>query len=342
MCVLDKYTRARHALLAGADCVIELPAPFAVSPAEIFAAGGIKILSAFPVEKTLAFGCENSDTNFFGAADILLNESEEFKKVLSESLKRGESYIKSFSKAFSACGGRGKILENPNNILGIEYTKAIKKQGADISILPIQRVGGGYNDEKILKNYSSATAIRKNLGSDCIKDNLPDFVYEDLKGYTSHEDRLNLLLRHSLLTAEGKDMTRIFGCGEGLENRLKGLCDLPVENIISEATGKRYSSSRIRRILLSNYLGLYSDDCQRFLKSELYIKVLAVKKSVASTLLSELEKSEYPLKGASEHTTPLSPTALECFEIDKRIYEKWRFLNGFKCCGTTFDRTLFL
>jgi predicted nucleotidyltransferase len=342
MCILDKYTRAKHAILGGADCVIELPAPFAVAPAEIFAIGAIKILSAIPNVTSLAFGCENSKLNFIESADILLNESEEFKRELNKNLEMGESYIKSFSKAFELCGGKGEILDSSNNILGIEYTKAIKKLNADISILPIQRVGSGYNDENIAQNFSSATAIRKNLSDEKVKLNVPDFVYEDLKGSNCREENFNLLQRYALLTANSENMKRIFGCTEGLENRLKCLCDESIEEILKKSTSKRYSLSRIKRIILCNFLGLYSDDCKRFLDSQLYIKVLAIKKSVASTLISELEKSPYPLRGASEYTAPLSETAEECYEIDKKVYEKWRFINGFKCQGITFDRTLFL
>ena len=125
ICVLDKYTRARHAILGGADCVIQLPSPFAVAPAEIFASGAIKILSSIPEITAVAFGCENDDKEkFIRAAELLIDESESFKNALNENLARGESYIKSYAAAFCGCGGNEELVTNPNNILALEYVKA--------------------------------------------------------------------------------------------------------------------------------------------------------------------------------------------------------------------------
>lgn len=325
MCVLDKYVRARHAILGGADCVIQLPACFSVAPAEVFAKGAIKILSSIPDVKYLAFGCEKPNKkNFLSSAKLALTENEEFKNIISTQLEKGDSYIKSYSAAFSACGGDCELIENPNNILGLEYTKAILSQNACFDIMPIERIGCSYNDNNLSKNYSSASAIRQNMGNEKIKENVPYFVFEDLKGNNFINEYKNAL-RLNLFNAQPCELKKIYGCGEGLENRLKNLQNEEYDKIISLATNKRYSSSRIKRILCANMLGLYQEDTEKFLKSDLYIKSLGVKKECSANILSSLSKSTYPLVcGVSDEN--LSTTAKICFERDKFEYSIFKHI----------------
>ena len=326
MCVLDKYTRAKHAVSGGADCVIQLPASFAVAPAEIFASGAIKILSSIPGVTSLAFGCESGDAqSFLNAANLLTAETDKFKVKLNEMLLGGESYIKSYAAAFETGGGDSRLVSNPNNILGLEYTKAILKTNADIEILPIKRIGAGYNDRELKENYSSASAIRQNLNCSKIKDNLPDFVYTDLQNFKLSGE-FDSILRNSLFNATTDNLKRVYGCGEGLENKLKSLENLPVGDIIRKATSKRYSSSRIRRILCANALELYSDDCKKYLSGDLYIKPLAVKKQCADSILSALANSVFPVVTGID-AQKLTTTARECFEKDRKEYGIYNFLT---------------
>lgn len=327
MCILDKFTRAKHAVLGGSNCVIQLPATFAVAPAEIFAKGAIKILSSVPEVSHLAFGCESGQReDFLNAAKLLLNESKKFKDVLSEKLDGGESYIKSYAAAFEACGGDGELLSKPNNVLALEYTKALMRINSDINILPIKRIGGGYSDGELKEDFSSATAIRQNLADLKVKNNLPDFVYDDLQNAAT--GNYDSMLRHCLFKAGTDKLKRIYGCGEGLENRLKSLDGNPVQEIINAATSKRYSSSRIKRILCANALELYRDESEKFLNSELYIKVLAIKKDSADRMLAALAKSDYPLiTDGSSALAKLTDTAKQCLEKDKNELNVWNFIN---------------
>lgn len=325
VCVFDKYVRAEHAVRGGADCVIQLPAPFAVAPAEIFAKGAIKILSSIPDVKYLAFGCENGDADFTAAAQILQDENEKFKEKLCEKLAGGESYIRSYASAFGYCGGDEKTVSAPNNILGLEYTKAILNSASHIKILPVERIGAGYGDGELKENYSSASAIRNNIRSQAVKSNLPEYVFKDLNiGYDGKD--YGAFLRNCLFKADKDNLKRIFGCGEGLENRLKRLENLTVDEIIENATSRRYSSSRIKRILCANALELYGDDCKRFLESDLYIKPLAVNQRQAARTLAALSKSAYPVVTGID-TEKLTKTAKECFERDKNEFLTYKFLT---------------
>lgn len=326
ICIMDKFVRARHAILGGADCVLELPAPFAVAPAEIFAKGAVKILSSAPSTAYLAFGCEDASLNFIKAADLLLCESDLFKKTLKNGLARGESYIKSYSEAFEACGGDKNILRSPNNILGVEYCKAALLSGKNIRLLPIQRVGSKFGDDKLSENFSCANAIRKNAGNPLIKGNVPEYVYDDLKNFANQQMLFEELVRFKLVAAEPENLKKIYGCGEGLENRLKNFASLPYEKLLTEAAGKRYSISRIKRILLANLLDLYTDDVQSFLKNDLYLRPLAVKKESADLILSSLSDSHYPIIYKRRDLNSLNQTAEKCFKKDEFAYKIWKFI----------------
>lgn len=327
ICIMDKFDRARHAVLCGADAVIELPVSFAVAPAEIFAKGAVKILSSVPEVCTLAFGCEcGSKTDILQAAKILSNENEAFKNTLENKLESGESYIKSYEKAFEAAGGKKGLLSSPNNVLTVEYAKAILSAKKNIDIVPVKRVGSGYNDGNISENFSSASAIRKNTASPLIKNNVPDCVFKDLKDFAEATERFCEYMRLILTRTPAETLKNVYGCTEGLENKLKSLENLPFEEIIERATSRRYSASRVKRILCANFLGLFQSDCERFLQSPLYIKPLAVKKQSADELLSALAKSEFPLITKGRDKLIIDNCAKKCLTLDEFSYTQWQLI----------------
>ncbi len=314
--VLDKYTRARHAVMGGADAVLELPAAFSVAPAEIFAKGAIKILSSIPEVGSLAFGCETPDADFSAAAKLLLKEQKPFKNILSQKLAQGESYVKSYVAAFAACGGKAELLSQPNNILGVEYAKAILSSGAKINLIPVKRVGQNFGSAELTDNYSSAQAIRNNIGSEKIKSNVPPYVYADLRDFSAENAKFEDILRFKLCTSAPETLAKIFGCTEGLENKLAACYNLPYKQLVLSASGKRYTESRIKRILTADLLELYSADCISYLNSRLYIRPLALKKDRADDVLAALSKSEFPLLLKYRDVVRLNNTARKCLESD--------------------------
>ena len=131
--ILDKYTRASHAILGGADLVLELPQVFACQNAEVFSKGALSILSKLPGEKTLCFGAENDNLDdFINLAKVLNNETKEYKRLLKENLSQGNSFIiarkKSLENLYKNSNLNLSLLDSPNNILGLEYIKAILKK----------------------------------------------------------------------------------------------------------------------------------------------------------------------------------------------------------------------
>ncbi len=320
---LDRYTRARHAILAGADAVIELPTIFATAPAEIFAKGAVKILNSIPDFTALAFGCENADkAAFLKAAQDAASESGTFKNVLRQYLKIGSSFTKARAQALAQAGGPGSLqfISSPNNILGVEYQKALSAFESRAEILPIERVGADYADTILYKNFSSATAIRKAVYEGKIRSvrkNIPEYVLKDLQNTVKPELYKKIAL-YSVIRADESELKNILDCTEGLENRLKAFAKSThdYDEFIKKVTTKRYISSRIRRILVAAVLSISEDLVKKGLKNPLYMKILAVNKQHADKILPALKLSAFPCITRRSDLSLLNKTASEILAVD--------------------------
>ena len=310
--LLDKFTRAKHAVLAGADAVIQLPTVFATANAELFARGAIRILSSIPAVKTLSFGAENPDkTAFKLAARYLSNEPQEVSESIKKRVKEGVSYAKARAQAWAGFLPLD-LLCSPNNILGVEYAKAILTEEADIDILPLQRQGSGYLDTALNQNFSSATAIRNAIDNgEIVRGFLPDFVYEDLPKTTKND--LERLEKYAILSKSKNEIAKVCDCTEGLENAFKRVAETnePLETL----TSARYTTSRIKRIALQNLLNIEETLIRECLSSPLYLRVLAVRKQ-REDILSALGESAYPLIIRAHDDEKLCKTAKRCYEKD--------------------------
>lgn len=163
----DKYVRARMALECGADLVLELPACAAISSAETFARCGVSLFAHSGVVTHLGFGCESdSPQQLTALANLFSREPEDFQSLLAAELKKGLSF-----PAARAAAARNylndpdavSVLDSPNNILGIEYLKAIRQLQAPLIPCMILRKGAAYHEKELATEYSSATAIRDTL-----------------------------------------------------------------------------------------------------------------------------------------------------------------------------------
>ena len=169
--IVDKWARAEMALHSGADLVIELPVAYAMGSAEYFAYGAVKLLDSLGAIDMICFGSEaGSIDNLSAAARILADEPENYRSYLKEFLSEGISFPAARQKAISlyAKSIYGKdhlssLLKSPNNILGIEYLKALLRLKSNIIPMTIERIGSNYNSAELSGNMSSATSIRKIL-----------------------------------------------------------------------------------------------------------------------------------------------------------------------------------
>ena len=317
--VLDKYVRATHAIKAGADMVLELPTVFATSNAEIFAKGAVKLINAVECEKALCFGTESGDIEeIVTASNLSLNESEEFKTELLKQLKSGVSYAKARATTIEKVEGANKqVISTPNNILAIEYVKAIKQSGGDIKVHTLKRQGGAFNDSTLIDNLSSALAIRTAIESGNIKDienSVPPFVYSDLPKRLPNVDELVL---QSVLNAEIDFLSAVQDCSEGLENAVKKHAKnaFSFNELVKKIKSKRYTETRIKRILINCLLKIDKHLIKECLSSDLYFKVLAINKDRLD-LLKVLSNSAYPLITRKGDEANLCKAALKCFEAD--------------------------
>lgn len=311
--IIHKYKRARHAVLAGADAVIELPTVFATSNAELFAKGGIHILSSIPNVEILCFGAEQADKlAFISAAKYLNNEPKEVSEKIKESTANGNSYAKARANAWAGFIPLD-LLSSPNNILGLEYTRALLSSNSNISILPIQRVGGNYNDGKLQDNFSSATAIRAAIDNGVeFANNIPEYVYCDCPKKV--ENSLDSLEKMAILNTPAEELKHVCDCTEGLENAFKKAASSN-ESFVDSLTSPRYTSARIRRIALQNLLKIQEPFIRDCLQAPLYLRVLAANKN-AKELLFALSKADIPLLTRGTDAQSLSGIAKECYEKD--------------------------
>lgn len=326
--ILEKGIRAKHAILAGADAVIELPTVFASANAELFAKGAIHLLSAIPEVTCLCFGAENAEKeDFLRAAQILNDEPQEVSQTIKRLTAEGASYAKARAEAFAPYLPEN-ILTKPNNLLGVEYARAILAKNCKIEILPIPRLGANYLDEQTQENFSSATAIRgaiERQDKKTLQSNLPSYVFEDLP-FAKKID-LSPLEKYAILRNGLAEIAAVCDCSEGLENAFKRAAKNNVSSFEKELTSARYTSARIRRIALHNLLAIDEKLIRKGLSSPLYLRLLAADKK-NEKLLSALGKAEFPLIVKNADGKKLTGVAKEIFEKENFADEIYCIASG--------------
>ncbi len=276
--VTDRFTRAKHALLAGADVVIELPLLSAAAAADDFAFGAARILDFIGAE-ALSFGCESGNAEFLrSCAEFQL--SEEYDRRVRRFLSEGISYPKACGKAL-----RGKLpepLENPNDILAAGYLRECGKLGFRPEIYPMKR-NEGYNDTAFSERASSsAIRLARSRGED-YSAAVPSFVFADDDKWTNIEDYEKLVfLSRNLWNAEY--LAKIRGISEGIENRILSARASSYGEFFFLLKTKRYTEGRLRRALLDCLLGVTSKIAEEYKKSKPYSRLLGFRKESEGAL----------------------------------------------------------
>ena len=288
--LIDKWSKAEIALKNGIDLVIELPLLYSISSAENFAEGAIKILNSLNVVDYLSFGAETDDISTLNIiADTLYREPKEYKNILSHELSKGLSYPKARENALlmylQDIRRFTNVLSNPNNILGIEYLKALKKFKSPIMPVAIKRVDVGYNDTTYTESIASATAIRnivKNNSLDILKKVVPEnsfsTILESVKiGHVLPDLSIfEKQIIYNLRSMSIEEIANLPDVSEGLEYAIKNAansCNSIVE-FLSIIKSKRYTSTRLQRILLYALLNITKKDMQISRKTVPYVRVL--------------------------------------------------------------------
>ena len=265
--VINKWDKTRIALDNGFDLVVELPFSIATSAADIYAYGAVKILNMLNCNY-LVFGSETNDVNLFKIiADKTIN-NDDYESTIKEALKNGNNYPTACSSALEKITDN-KICE-PNDILGLEYVKAIKKLKCKIKPISIKRTNK-YHDKKLNNKIASASAIRNNINNKrLIGKVMPKEVIKKLK--TIDYNILFSLFKYQLITNNNlKDIVLV---SEGIDNLFKKYINCNyMDDFILKVKTKRYSYNRIKRTILNIIMNLNINNQE---KDITYIRVLGM------------------------------------------------------------------
>ncbi len=345
--LMDKWTKAEVAIQCGVDLVIELPVLYATSSAENFAEGSIKILDSLKIIDYLSFGAETANLEILEPfSDVLYREPKAYKTLLSHELKKGISYPKARENALmlylNDIRKFANVLSCPNNILGIEYLKALKKLKSTIKPVPITRFEAGYHDITYTKNTASSTAIRnmiKNNNFNLLQSLMPAPSYSALTqnikaGHVVPDisvfDKQIIYILRKMTPLEIADLPDV---SEGLEFAIKNAANScnSVAQILNIIKSKRYTLARLQRILLYALLGITKKDMAFSKKVQPYIRVLGLNNK-GKVLISEIAKANPKLPIVTSVKRFLDDTASKNFKpmIDKDIWATNVFTIGYE------------
>ena len=327
--IIDKWQRTKLALNAGIDLVLELPFVYAVSSAEYFAYSAVKILDSCGVIDNISFGSElGSLDEIKHIANILANEPDEYKLLLKNALSKGVSYPKARMDALVKFCNDDKyknIISYSNNILAIEYIKALNKLHSSIEPVTVKRLGSLYTDTEINALNASATAIRMELSKSIIdwnniKISVPDFCMDTLSTLNKNEyvgldcfESILLAIIRKMSPVELSDINEIT---EGLENKFKKAAHSSenFEELILNIKSKRYTRTKIMRILCYILTNLTKKDFNAFNVNDTsqYIRVLGFNKN-GKELLTKMSKVA---------TLPIISKPTKYVELDNPLAKK--------------------
>lgn len=308
--IVDKWTKAKMAIDNGVDLVIELPFVYSTQTAELFAHGAVNLLDKINVVDSLCFGTEVGELEpLKELAHIFVDEPPLYRKHLKHFLSLGFSFSVSRSKAIDEYYNSQEeynsiILKGSNNILAIEYLKALYKLNSNISPVAIKRIGNDYKDKEILEGFASATSIRHKIfetGIKSVESLLPKESFKALNEYKNlynnfnrlenYQDIFNYLLR----TINPNKLKELLHMEAGLENRILKISEtsLDINQILKNITTKRYPLTKIQRIfihMLNNING--KAIIQLYSSSPEYIRVLGSNKKGFEILNKIKQNSE--------------------------------------------------
>ncbi len=318
-----KYDRTRAALVGGADLVNELPKTTALSKAEGYVYGGISLLSHLGVVEAVSCGCETpaNAASFDALLALLCNEPPAFKEALSSFLKEGVSFPKARQLAAEAILGSdvSALLSLPNNILALEYAKAIEKKDASLTLCRIQRKGAAYHETEATDGFPSATALRKTL------------LQKKTKALLCEAD-FSALLYYALLSS--KEHLADFGLGDpALAARtahlLEHFSDWPGFAALLKTKSKTYTA--ISRYFCHVLLQL---TCADFALADAFdavpfVRVLGMKKEAAPLLFAIRQSSDVPLLvNLSKDVPALNEERLRLWQLQVQAAELCRMQRG--------------
>ena len=314
--VFNKHARAEAAVRCGADLVVEMPSPYALSSAERFAAAGVHILDSLGLCDYISFGSESGDLDaLFEIAEAIVTERA--NELVKEGLRKGIPYASALQYAAdTVLGTRSKALQSPNNLLGIEYLKAITAYRSSLRPLTIKRIGGEHDGD----TGFSASALRKKflLGEEpwafmpCTASGV--YKKEIAEGRGPISMRLYELAMLSRLRAK-VDYFKLSDASEGLDRRFSRFAEYEptIAKLLESVKTKRYAMSRIRRMMMCACLGITAATTQN---PPPYIRVLAMNRTGKKLLKAARESAKLPIITKPASAKKVHGRVAEMFAIE--------------------------
>ncbi len=313
--VFSRHARAAAAVVAGADLVLELPVPYALSSAESFALGGVRVLNALGVVTHLSFGSESGETSCLQKAADSLN-TQAASALIRQELKSGASYAAARHVALrQLIGDDADVLQSPNNILGVEYLKALMSTSSAMSPVTVCRRGSAHDSA----GPESASQLRRILKQGGAPWHLmPESTAAIYKEETARGrgpvfiGALDSALLSRLRMLPDDAFRRLPDASEGLEDRLMRFArsEPTFGAVLDAAKTKRYALSRLRRMALCAALGITAADTKR---PPEYIRVLALNQTGRQLLREIKEKASLPVVTKPAGVKALGERALSMF-----------------------------
>lgn len=364
--IINKFARTEIALGHGVDLIIELPVPFAVSSAEFFAYGAVSILNSIGIVDCLSFGSESGDIQSLQElAEILVSEPESYRNELKSQLSAGlsfpvcrqkalEKYLKTQDKSNETLAS---LLETSNNILALEYLKALIKLNSTIQPSTVKRISNSYNTQELTGSISSATAIRNIIhrsevvfGSQAMPLLAQKILEREIsmgRGPNSLYSYENILLAF-LRRATPQELESIQDVSEGLEYRIKNAAENSgsFDELLSNICTKRYPKTRIQRILISLLTGTKRIDTDKFMErgGPQYARILGFNEKGRELLSVMKKKSAIPVvTKASGYKTSSDSLVSRMLEIEAQATDTYvlAYKNpAFKKAGQEFTQNI--
>lgn len=335
--IVSKFVRAQMALECGADVVLELPTPWAMSTAQNFAFGAVSQLLAFGID-SLYFGSESGNIDELKSVSNLLL-SEEYNKRIADEISSGDTFAKKRSEIISELlGYNSSVLYNPNDTLAVEYISAARRLGADINFVPIKRKGAGHNDDSARLEFSNATLIRENvhLGDfNANKSFMPSVCFDlMMNSPISDISRIDKAIVAKLKLMSKQHFSSLPDISEGIDNLLYNKVRecFDYTELLNALKSRRYTLARIRRLVLSAFLEI---DSKYFGVEPPYVRLLGFNKD---TVKFDFDNARKPIISKVSQIQKLNDFSKELFAKENQINEIYaltfdspdRFLNESK------------
>lgn len=328
--MFPKPERVRAALLGGGDLVLELPAPWALSSAERFALGGVSLLNALGCVDVLSFGSECGDLDALREAAETMSAPSYIQQVKYR-MEMGGSAAEAQQQVLAELGGSraARLLDTPNNVLGVEYLKALRRLGSPITPFTVPRTGAAHDADIPVGGTASASFLRRLARENRWNNAAPYLPPEEFEYLTAalaagrapaDPARMERALLLRLRAASAAQIAGIAGASEGLENRLltAAASAESLQTLLTAVKTKRYPLTRLQRLVWSAAIGISADMAA---EEPPYLRVLGLNERGAEILAAARHSATRPLLSRATQADALDGFARKVWQVECRAGE---------------------